>query len=59
MRRGITATALVAALVMTASACGGDDDGRNGADGGSGALSGTVVLQPELVVRGSTVRRSG
>ncbi|CAM5661761.1 extracellular solute-binding protein [Streptomyces griseomycini] len=44
MRRGIAATALVAALAMTASACGGDDDGRNGAGGGSGELSGTVTF---------------
>ncbi|MFJ4694346.1 extracellular solute-binding protein [Streptomyces sp. NPDC088766] len=44
MRRGIAATALIAALAMTASACGGDDDGQNGAEGGGKELSGTVTF---------------
>ncbi len=42
MRRGIAATALVAALTMTAAACGGDD-GDSGSKG-SGKLSGTVTF---------------
>ncbi|MEU3652770.1 extracellular solute-binding protein [Streptomyces sp. NPDC032161] len=42
MRRGITATALVAALALAATACGSDDE--NGGTGkGSGELSGTVT----------------
>ncbi|MFD7457926.1 MULTISPECIES: extracellular solute-binding protein [unclassified Streptomyces] len=44
MRRGIAATALVAALAMTASACGGDDDGQTGAGGAGKELSGTVTF---------------
>ncbi|GAA2327871.1 extracellular solute-binding protein [Streptomyces cuspidosporus] len=44
MRRGIAATALVAALTMTAAACGGDSDGgNNGSKSGKG-LSGTVTF---------------
>ncbi|MFD7136378.1 extracellular solute-binding protein [Streptomyces sp. NPDC059894] len=44
MRRGIAATALIAAVALTATACGGDsDDNSNG--GGSGKeLSGTVTF---------------
>ncbi|MGH4028820.1 extracellular solute-binding protein [Actinomycetota bacterium Odt1-20B] len=42
MRRGIAATALVAALALTAAACGGDD-GDSGSNG-SGKLSGTVTF---------------
>ncbi|MGW2176880.1 extracellular solute-binding protein [Streptomyces sp. NPDC001732] len=42
MRRGITATALVAALALAATACGSDDSESNGAKG-SGELSGTVT----------------
>ncbi|MEU1277205.1 extracellular solute-binding protein [Streptomyces sp. NPDC005805] len=42
MRRGIAATALVAALAVSATACGGDDGG-NGGSKGSGELSGTVT----------------
>ncbi|WP_030566667.1 extracellular solute-binding protein [Streptomyces aureocirculatus] len=42
MRRGIAATALVAALAMTAAACGGDD-GDGGKKSG-GKLSGTVTF---------------
>ncbi|MFJ6013285.1 extracellular solute-binding protein [Streptomyces sp. NPDC092952] len=41
MRRGITATALVAALAFAATACGSDDKG--GTSNGSGELSGTVT----------------
>ncbi|MFC7303721.1 extracellular solute-binding protein [Streptomyces monticola] len=41
MRRGIAATALVAALAMTAAACGGDDGGDTK---GSGKISGTVTF---------------
>ncbi|MER5745659.1 extracellular solute-binding protein [Streptomyces sp. NPDC059913] len=41
MRRGITATALVAALAFAATACGSDDEG--GTSNGSGELSGTVT----------------
>ncbi|MFI0503844.1 extracellular solute-binding protein [Streptomyces albogriseolus] len=44
MRRGIAATALVAALAMTASACGGDDDGQTGAGKDGKELSGTVTF---------------
>ncbi|MER5737507.1 MULTISPECIES: extracellular solute-binding protein [unclassified Streptomyces] len=43
MRRGIAATALVAALGVTLAACGGSDTGSNGAAKGSGELSGTVT----------------
>ncbi|MEU3608082.1 extracellular solute-binding protein [Streptomyces sp. NPDC035033] len=43
MRRGIAATALVAALGVTLAACGGSDSGSNGASKGSGELSGTVT----------------
>ncbi|MFF9864210.1 MULTISPECIES: extracellular solute-binding protein [unclassified Streptomyces] len=42
MRRGIAATALVAALGLTIAACGGDDGG-NGTNS-SGELSGTVTF---------------
>ncbi|MEW2485626.1 extracellular solute-binding protein [Streptomyces sp. NPDC048411] len=42
MRRGITATALVAALALAATACGGDDK-SDGTSKGSGELSGTVT----------------
>lgn len=42
MRRGITATALVAALALAATACGGGEDGESGSKG-SGELSGTVT----------------
>ncbi|MCX4677766.1 extracellular solute-binding protein [Streptomyces sp. NBC_01433] len=41
MRRGITATALVAALALAATACGSDDE--SGGSKGSGELSGTVT----------------
>ncbi|NEC41587.1 extracellular solute-binding protein [Streptomyces sp. SID8016] len=41
MRRGITATALVAALALAATACGSDDE--SGGDKSSGELSGTVT----------------
>ncbi|WP_228992942.1 extracellular solute-binding protein [Streptomyces sp. DH8] len=40
MRRGITATALVAALALAATACGSDDESGSK---GSGELSGTVT----------------
>ncbi|TQJ46451.1 extracellular solute-binding protein [Streptomyces sp. NBC_00080] len=43
MRRGIAATALIATLALTTSACGGGDDGGNGADGDK-ELSGTVTF---------------
>ncbi|MFI8512277.1 extracellular solute-binding protein [Streptomyces sp. NPDC085460] len=43
MRRGIAATALVAALGVTLAACGGSDSGSNGASKSSGELSGTVT----------------
>ncbi|GGY53695.1 extracellular solute-binding protein [Streptomyces omiyaensis] len=43
MRRGIAATALVAALGVTLAACGGSDSGSDGASKGSGELSGTVT----------------
>ncbi|MFI9121019.1 extracellular solute-binding protein [Streptomyces bikiniensis] len=44
MRRGIAATALVAALGVTLAACGGSDSGSNGGGSkGSGELSGTVT----------------
>ncbi|MFF9347534.1 extracellular solute-binding protein [Streptomyces sp. NPDC014734] len=42
MRRGITATALVAALALAATACGGDDE-SGGTSKSSGELSGTVT----------------
>ncbi|MFJ8659311.1 extracellular solute-binding protein [Streptomyces sp. NPDC093795] len=42
MRRGIAATALVAALGVTLAAC-GSDSGSNGGSTGSGELSGTVT----------------
>ncbi|MGW0468178.1 extracellular solute-binding protein [Streptomyces sp. NPDC003027] len=42
MRRGIAATALVAALGVTLAAC-GSDDGGTGTTKGSGELSGTVT----------------
>lgn len=42
MRRGITATALVAALALAATAC-GSDDGDGGTGKASGELSGTVT----------------
>ncbi|MFJ2894801.1 extracellular solute-binding protein [Streptomyces sp. NPDC087218] len=41
MRRGITATALVAALALAATACGSDDE--SGGTKSSGELSGTVT----------------
>ncbi|MFF9686148.1 extracellular solute-binding protein [Streptomyces sp. NPDC014623] len=41
MRRGITATALVATLALAATACGGDDESGGGKS--SGELSGTVT----------------
>ncbi|MFE7747440.1 extracellular solute-binding protein [Streptomyces sp. NPDC057428] len=41
MRRGITATALVAALALAATACGSDD--KSGGSKSSGELSGTVT----------------
>ncbi|MFD9877025.1 sugar ABC transporter substrate-binding protein, partial [[Kitasatospora] papulosa] len=41
MRRGITATALVATLALAATACGGDDE--SGGSKSSGELSGTVT----------------
>ncbi|MEU4271259.1 extracellular solute-binding protein [Streptomyces sp. NPDC026092] len=44
MRRGIAATALVAALGVTLAACGSDDGSANGGGSkGSGELSGTVT----------------
>ncbi|QKV95349.1 extracellular solute-binding protein [Streptomyces sp. NA02950] len=42
MRRGIAATALVAAMALAATACGGDD-GDNGGGKPGGKLSGTVT----------------
>lgn len=42
MRRGIAATGLIAALAMTATACGGGDDTSGG--GKDGKLSGTVTF---------------
>ncbi|MFB7917609.1 extracellular solute-binding protein [Streptomyces sp. NPDC056061] len=42
MRRGITATALVAALALAATACGSDDE-SGGTSKSSGELSGTVT----------------
>ncbi|WP_431773363.1 extracellular solute-binding protein [Streptomyces cucumeris] len=41
MRRGIAATALVAAMALAATACGGDDGDNGGKSGGK--LSGTVT----------------
>ncbi|MCM1947947.1 extracellular solute-binding protein [Streptomyces hydrogenans] len=43
MRRGIAATALVAALGVTLAACGGSDSGSDGGSKSSGELSGTVT----------------
>ncbi|MBD0711598.1 MULTISPECIES: extracellular solute-binding protein [unclassified Streptomyces] len=43
MRRGIAATALVAALGVTLAACGSDSDSKGGGAQGSGELSGTVT----------------
>ncbi len=43
MRRGIAATALVAALGVTLAACGSDSGSDNGGSKGSGELSGTVT----------------
>lgn len=42
MRRGITATALVATLALAATACGGDEESTGGKSS-SGELSGTVT----------------
>ncbi|WP_405618744.1 extracellular solute-binding protein [Streptomyces sp. NBC_01511] len=42
MRRGITATALVATLALAATACGGDEESTGGKSG-SGELTGTVT----------------
>ncbi|MDI3421542.1 extracellular solute-binding protein [Streptomyces luteolus] len=42
MRRGIAATGLIAALALTATACGGDDTTQSGSKGGK--LSGTVTF---------------
>ncbi|MGP3944846.1 extracellular solute-binding protein [Streptomyces sp. 6N106] len=43
MRRGIAATALVAAMALAATACGGDDGGSGGDKKSGGKLSGTVT----------------
>ncbi|MFI8516656.1 extracellular solute-binding protein [Streptomyces sp. NPDC085481] len=43
MRRGIAATALVAALGVTLAACGSGDDSSGGGSKSSGELSGTVT----------------
>ncbi|MEV8531258.1 extracellular solute-binding protein [Streptomyces sp. NPDC051211] len=43
MRRGIAATALVAALALAATACGGDDKDAGGETKAGGELSGTVT----------------
>ncbi|MBT2472747.1 extracellular solute-binding protein [Streptomyces sp. ISL-66] len=43
MRRGIAATALVAALALAATACGGDTKDGNGGAKADGELSGTVT----------------
>ncbi|MFG2296571.1 extracellular solute-binding protein [Streptomyces sp. NPDC048603] len=43
MRRGIAATALVAALALAATACGGDDKDSGGDAATGGELSGTVT----------------
>ncbi|MFD6972418.1 extracellular solute-binding protein [Streptomyces sp. NPDC059949] len=43
MRRGIAATALVAALALAATACGGDDKDAAGDTKAGGELSGTVT----------------
>ena len=40
MRRGIAATALVASLALTATACGGSDSGDNGRRSGHHHLVG-------------------
>ncbi len=42
MRRGIGTTALVAALALAATACGGSDGGDDGKKSSNGELSGTV-----------------
>ncbi|WP_199549967.1 extracellular solute-binding protein [Streptomyces sp. N35] len=44
MRRGISATALVAAIALAATACGGDDGGDKGGKSAGGELSGTVTF---------------
>ncbi|GAB3971504.1 extracellular solute-binding protein [Streptomyces sparsus] len=44
MRRGIGTTALVAALALAATACGGSDGEEEKKDSGSGKLSGTVTF---------------
>ncbi|WP_415950722.1 extracellular solute-binding protein [Streptomyces sp. KLOTTS4A1] len=44
MRRGISATALVAAIALAATACGGDDGGDKGGKSASGELTGEVVF---------------
>ncbi|MBW5481052.1 extracellular solute-binding protein [Streptomyces bambusae] len=43
MRRGIAATALVAALALAATACGGDKNDGGGSTDAGGELSGTVT----------------
>ncbi|MET3987220.1 extracellular solute-binding protein [Streptomyces sp. PvR034] len=43
MRRGIAATALVAALALAATACGGDKNDNGGGDSAGGEISGTVT----------------
>ncbi|MDX3232610.1 extracellular solute-binding protein [Streptomyces sp. ME19-01-6] len=43
MRRGIAATALVAAMALAATACGGDDGGSGGGKKSAGEISGTVT----------------
>ncbi|MDW6063328.1 extracellular solute-binding protein [Streptomyces sp. FXJ1.4098] len=43
MRRGIAATALVAAMALAATACGGDDGGSGGGNKSAGEISGTVT----------------
>ncbi|QES50415.1 sugar ABC transporter substrate-binding protein [Streptomyces venezuelae] len=43
MRRGIAATALIAALALAATACGGDDKDAGGDTKAGGELSGTVT----------------
>ncbi|MDJ0461450.1 extracellular solute-binding protein [Streptomyces sp. H27-C3] len=44
MRRGIAATALVSALALAATACGGDSDNESGKKSSGGELSGTVTF---------------
>ncbi|GGT25651.1 extracellular solute-binding protein [Streptomyces purpureus] len=44
MRRGIAATALVAALALTTAACGGDSGGKGDSAKKGGKLSGTVTF---------------